>query len=131
MPRILIVEDEEAQRNVLKENLANNGFMIIEASDGIEGLEKAFNDRPDLILLDVRMPRMDGITMLHKLREDSWGRIAPVIILTNYELSDTQMFQTIKASPSYFLMKSDTTLEVIVEKVKNLLKEKKNGVNIV
>ena len=67
---ILIVEDEVSQRKVLSAYLIKKGFAILEASDGEEGLRVALAEHPDVILLDVRMPKMDGMTMMHKLRED-------------------------------------------------------------
>jgi len=93
MTKILIVEDEESQRIALHDNLAQKGFSVLEAKDGIDGLAVALREHPDIVLLDVRMPRMDGMTMMHKLRVDNWGKTATIIILTNYDASDAQLLQ--------------------------------------
>lgn len=124
MPKILIVEDEESQRKALRDNLKNEGFYIFEANDGIEGLEIALREHPDIILLDVRMPKMNGMAMMHKLREDTWGKTASVIILTNYDTSDTQLLQITTDLPSYYLIKANTSLEQILEKIQKVLESK-------
>ena len=125
MPRILIIEDEDSQRKVLHDNLTQKGYSILEARDGLEGLAVALREHPDLILLDVRMPKMDGMTMMHKLREDNWGKNASIIILTNYDSSDAQISQVTIDQPSYFLLKADSPLEKIIEKIQDVLDSNK------
>src|SRR5438876_10549070 len=80
---ILIIEDEPPMTQVLADTLSENNFETIQAKNGIEGLGLALEQHPDLILLDVLMPKMDGITMMTQLRQDDWGKIVPVDILTN------------------------------------------------
>jgi CheY-like chemotaxis protein len=121
MARILIIEDEESQRKILHDSLVQKGFTILEAKDGIEGMKVALSEYPDLIILDVRMPKMDGMAMMHQLREDSWGKEVPIIILTNYDISDAQLMQVITDKPSYYLLKADSPLEKILEKIEELL----------
>jgi len=121
---ILIVEDEESQRKILSDYLNKRGFETIEARDGVEGLEAAISKHPDLILLDIRMPRMDGMTMMHKLREDSWGKKAAIVILTNYDTSDTHLFQIILDEPAFYLVKSNSSLDAIFEKLQELINSK-------
>ena len=65
---ILIIEDDNALRNVLVEKLTDEGFTVLEATNGEEGLEVSLRARPSLILLDILMPKMDGLSMLTKLR---------------------------------------------------------------
>jgi CheY-like chemotaxis protein len=89
MKKILIVEDEEPMRRVLKDTLEQEGFIVFESSDGKAGLEEAFVKRPDLILLDILMPKMDGMTVLKQLREEEWGKGVPVVILTNLNDAST------------------------------------------
>ena len=125
MTKILIVEDEESQRKPLRDKFAQKGYFTLEARDGVEGLEAALREHPDIILLDVRMPKMDGMTMLHKLREDAWGKKASVIILTNYDTSDTQLLQITTDLPSYYLIKANSSLEEILEKIEEELEFKK------
>lgn len=125
MQKILIVEDEESQIKILRDNLTKAGFSIIEARNGVEGLKMALQEHPDLILLDVRMPKMDGMAMMHRLRQNSWGEKASIVILTNYDASDAQMFQITVDQPSYYLIKADSPLEKIIEKIQEILDSKK------
>lgn len=119
--KILIVEDETPLRNVLRDKLVREGFTVLEAKNGEEGLEAALRDHPDLILLDIVMPRMDGMTMLKKLRNDAWGAEAKVIILTN--LSESAKVLEAMAQGSYnYLVKSDWKLEDVVVRVRETLK---------
>lgn len=121
---ILIVEDEKTLRDVLHDKLESEGFNVLIAKDGEEGLEEAVENHPDLILLDIIMPKMDGITMFGKLKEDERGRDIPVIILTN--LSPVEgVSQTIDRSVSNYLVKSDWKLDEVIEQIKNTLKMKK------
>lgn len=82
--KILIIEDEAPMRRVLKETLEEEGFIVLESNDGEAGLEEAFRAEPDLILLDIIMPKVSGMTVLKRLREDEpWGKHVPILILTN------------------------------------------------
>lgn len=121
--KILIVEDEEAIRKAISEAFVNQEFMTLTASDGEEGLSVSFREHPDLILLDILMPKMDGIIMLQKLRADEWGKKVPVIILTNVDPNSSSIINSVlQNEPAYYLVKSDVKLEGIVDKVKEVLK---------
>lgn len=120
---ILVIEDEDSQRKILCEYLISKGFSVLEALDGIEGLAIALREHPCLILLDVRMPKMDGMTMMHKLRSDAWGKKAPIIILSNYDTSDTNLFQIILDEPAFYLLKADSSLDLVFEKVQEVLNQ--------
>ena len=85
---ILIVEDDEAMLEVLIDEFKREGFKTLSAKNGVEGLDTALEKHPDIILLDILMPEMDGLTMLTKLRDDKWGKDVPVILLTNYSDMD-------------------------------------------
>jgi len=80
---ILIVEDETYLREVLRDKLNYTGFKTLEASNGKEGYQLALRQKPDLILLDLLMPVMNGIEMIKKLSTDHWGANVPIIIMTN------------------------------------------------
>lgn len=118
--KILLVEDEEAIRTVLADKLRREGFQVIEGKDGEEGLSLSLREHPDLILLDIVMPKMDGLTVLKKLREDEWGKEVKVILLTN--LSDVDKVAEALHGGSYnYLVKSDWKIEDVVKKVKEEL----------
>lgn len=115
--KILVIEDEAPLSQVLIDKLTSVGFSVLGAKNGEEGLALALKEHPDLILLDIIMPVMDGMTMLYELRKDSWGNSVPVILLTN--LSDAErVAEALKLKVYDFLVKSDWKLEDLVIKVK-------------
>ena len=120
---ILIVEDEPALLKVYAEGLNEAGFRVLRAKNGQEGLELAPLHKPDLILLDILMPVMNGLTMMKKLREEHlWGKGVSIIFLTNLSASEEKIMKAITDyEPAYYLIKSDYTLEGVVEKIKERL----------
>lgn len=117
---VMIVEDEAPLRNAVSDILSFEGFKVLQASNGQEGLDLALKEHPDLILLDLMMPVMDGLTMLEKLRTDKWGANAPVILLTN--INDPGKVALATEAGSYdFLVKSDWNIEDVVKKIKTRL----------
>jgi DNA-binding response OmpR family regulator len=116
--KILIVEDESPLRNAVSDILTFEGFQVFQAKNGQEGLEVALKEKPDLILLDLMMPVMDGLSMLEKLREDKpYGAQASVILLTNINDPD-KVAQATSAGSYDFLVKSDWNIEDVVRKIK-------------
>ena len=77
--RILIVDDEARMRRFVRMNLELEGFEVSEASDGLEAIRKAREDLPDMVILDVEMPKLDGFETLHQIRR---SLVVPVIMLT-------------------------------------------------
>lgn len=116
--KLLIVEDDVALRKVLNDRLTDDGFITLEAQDGEEGLAHALAHHPDLIILDIFMPKMDGISMLAKLRAtDSWGKHVNVLVLTNS--TDAQTIATVTGYGSTdFLIKSEWSLEALVARIR-------------
>ncbi len=119
--KILIVEDDRAESNALVDTLSREGFAVSTAENGVKGLERALADHPDIILLDVMMPEMDGLTMLNKLREDVWGKTVPAIILSNLSPDDEIVRQKISGEFSYFMMKANFPLVDVVRAIKKQL----------
>jgi DNA-binding response OmpR family regulator len=120
---ILVVEDEKILSQTLEEKLTFEGFDVNKAYDGEEGLRLAMEKHPNLILLDLLMPKMDGMTFLKELRKSGdWGKNVPVIILTNLSSHDEQRNKDIvDLEPSYYFMKTEKSIEEIVEKIKERL----------
>lgn len=115
--KILVVEDELALSQVLSDRFTQEGFDVQTAGDGEEGLKKATTWKPDLVLLDIVMPKMDGMTMLHALRKTPEGKTMPVILLTN--LSDTEDVYEAMANGVYdFLVKSHWDLDDLIHEVR-------------
>lgn len=81
--KVLIVQDDVALLRALTERCQREHFEILTAQDGEEGLKAALENHPDMLLVDIIMPKMDGIQMIEELRKDAWGKEANIIILTN------------------------------------------------
>jgi len=116
--KILIVEDEDAMRHALAEKFRHSGFNVITAPDGEAGLEVANKEKPDLIMLDILMPKMDGISLTKNIREgSSWGNQVPIIMLTN--LTDPDSVSEVAAFGVFdFLVKTDWKLSDVVDLVR-------------
>ncbi|TRZ52599.1 response regulator [bacterium] len=119
--KILVVEDDRVLRRVIIDNLKSEGFIALEAEDGVMGLAVAMAEHPDLMLVDIVMPKMDGIAMLEKLREDPWGKNAQVIMLTNLNDAEKVSYAAQKGVNEY-LVKADWDIAGIIEKVKDKLR---------
>lgn len=120
--KILIVEDDHALQNALREKFTKEGFEVSTAGDGEEGLATALREHPDMMLLDIIMPKMDGLTCLERLREDDWGKTARVIVLTN--LGDAEnVSRSLERGAFEYFVKIDWSLEDIVKRVRDRLEK--------
>jgi len=113
---VLIIEDEGSLSFALKAKLTTAGFNTMEARDGEEGLKIALTEHPDIILLDILMPHVDGIEFLNLLRQDEWGKDAKVMVLTNTDVLQN-VEKMMENNVFEYYIKGDTPLEDIVEKV--------------
>lgn len=85
--RILVVEDQQDNRQILRDLLLSSGFEILEAGDGQAGIDAARKYRPDLILMDIQLPVMDGYEATRLIKSDPDLKLIPVIVVTSYALS--------------------------------------------
>lgn len=121
---ILIVEDETDLRDALATALSYEGYAVLQAPDGEEGLKQAFEGKPDLILLDIIMPKKDGLEVLKELRADERGKDVKVIVMT--VLDDLEKIaQVVESGGDEYVVKTDITLEGIIKKVRETLEEQK------
>ena len=118
--KILVVEDEISLLKAIEEKFIHEGFEVLKARNGEEGLRMAIETKPDIILLDIIMPKMDGITMIKELRKDAWGKNAKIILLTNLS-SPEAVTEAIQHNVYDYLVKTNWKLEAIVLKVKTML----------
>jgi response regulator NasT len=120
--RVLIVEDEEMLATTLKDMLSDEGYSVDVASDGETALEKAREMKPHLILLDIILPKMDGLSMFERLQEDETDGESQteVIILTNLSDRSTVM-RAIENNAYDYLVKTDWDLNEVITKVKEKL----------
>jgi len=121
-PRILVVDDEPMNIAVIKAMLTPLGYDIVEAVDGIEALEAVKRERPDVVLMDIRMPRMDGLEATRLLKEDEATRIIPVVMVTAHMEREYRV-RAIDAGADDFLSKPVDKMELRA-RVQSLLKVK-------
>jgi CheY-like chemotaxis protein len=120
--KILVVEDDDDIREVITLSLPKNKFTVLEAKNGKEGLDMALSEHPDLILLDLLMPVMDGMTALKNIRQDAWGANVSVIILTNLNATDENTIKDMVTNkPLYYLIKSNWKIADVVKKIEEIL----------
>lgn len=123
MPKvILFIEDESALQKTFSEILNQEGYQMVSALDGEIGLRLAKDKKPDLILLDLILPKVNGFDVLKKLKEDKETKDIPIIVLTNLEeMGDVD--KAIELGATTYLVKASYSLKEIVEKIKKALKE--------
>jgi two-component system cell cycle response regulator DivK len=85
--RILVVEDQEDNRRIIRDLLQSVGYQLIEAADGAAGVRLAKEERPDLILMDIQLPVLDGYEATRRIKADPELRPIPIVVVTSYALS--------------------------------------------
>ena len=109
--------------NALHDKFVEEGFAVFKAANGKKGLAMALSSHPDIILLDILKPVMDGIEMLKKLRKDAWGKDARVIVLSNVSDDDKVVAAVEQGTREYFVKtawKLDSVVKIVKEHTKNL-----------
>jgi len=117
---VLIIEDELDLRGLLKTKLISEHFEVLEADNGKIGLDISLSSHPDIILLDIVMPVMDGLAMLKELRQDEWGKTAKVIVLSNLNEAE-KVSESLEKNIYNYLIKSDWEPNNIVSLIKKSL----------
>lgn len=121
--KILIIDDDRIFSKILRDGIVEGGkgkYEVIAAFDGQEGFDMAAVEKPDLIMLDMMMPKLTGIEVLRKLRAEEWGKNIPVIIDT--QLSDLEkMSEGLELDARGYIIKSDYSMETILARVENVL----------
>lgn len=121
MRTVLIIEDDTILLEMYKDAFEKNEFSVSTAIDGEEGLKRALQDKPDLVLLDLALPKMTGTAVLEKLRDDEWGKQASIIVLTNLNVDGELLNKIIENRPAYCLMKVGVTPEEVIAKAKEIV----------
>jgi two-component system cell cycle response regulator DivK len=117
--RILVIEDSDINRRLMRDILLNHGFEVLEAVDGKEGIETARRERPDLILLDMQMPVMNGFDVLKEMRSDPALHEIKIIVVTSYAMTGDRE-RIIEAGADDYIAKPIDTRE-LPERIRRLL----------
>jgi len=118
---ILVIEDDKFLRELISRKLTGEGFDVLEAVDGEEGIKKIKEGKPDLVLLDLILPSIDGFEVLTRVRDDPAVSSIPIIILSNLGQRE-EVEKGLKLGAIDYLIKAHFTPGEIIEKIKNVLK---------
>jgi len=118
---ILLVDDDLTLREMYEERLKAEGFNIIQASNGEEAIKKAKDNKPNVILLDIMMPKINGFDVLKELKADADIKDVPVIVLTAL-IQDVDRLQGKKLGAADYIVKSETMPGEVIEKIKKVIK---------
>lgn len=118
--KLLVVDDDEYIRDLYEEILKDSGFNVDTAVDGKDGLDKITANNYDLILLDIMMPKLDGVEVLRSLSKDAKAKAGKVVLLTNLA-HDPVMKEALSLGAKAYLIKADMTPDQLVEKLKEFL----------
>ena len=121
--RILVVDDEESIQELMSSMLAERGYETVRAMDGEEGLKKLETFKPDIILLDLILPGLDGFETLERIKDNPQTSGIPVLILSNLGQRD-EIEKGLKLGAIDFMVKAHFTPEEIVGKIKSILSKK-------
>ena len=119
--KILIVEDDKFLRELIVRKLSNEGYEVIEAVDGEQGIQKIKETKPDLVLLDLILPGIDGFEVLAQKKEDPFVATIPVIVLSNLGQKE-DVDRGLGLGATDYLIKAHFTPGEIIEKVHNIIK---------
>ena len=122
MKKILFIEDESTLQKALGDILQQKNYKVISALDGEIGLRLAKSEKPDLILLDLILPKMHGFDVLRQLKDNSETKEIPIIVLTNLEKMD-EINQAIELGATTYLIKTEYKIGEVIEKIKKTLRE--------
>jgi len=120
MSRILIVEDEEFLSKALKDNFEAEGFSVSTAQNGEVALSQIEKQKPDMVLLDLLLPRKGGFEVLEELKKNPDWSLIPVVVLSNLG-GDEQIKRALEMGADDYFVKSQHPIEEVIEKVKAML----------
>ena len=123
-PKILIIEDDQRINKVYMAKLSVEGITVMTALDGIEGLRKIYSEKPDLILLDLMLPRKSGFDILKDIKADPKVKDIPVIILSNLA-QEKEIEEGLALGAVDYLVKTDYSIQQVMEKIKKALERSK------
>jgi len=122
--KVLMIEDDYFLRKIYGNKLSAAGFEFIEATNGVEGLSKMNFEKPDIVLLDLILPRKNGFDVLIEMKKNKEFKKIPVVILSVLG-QESDVKKGLALGAQEYLVKSEVNLFEVVNKVKNLLKKKK------
>lgn len=124
MAKIALIEDDALLVRMYQKKLESDGFEVVTAEDGKSGLDLIAKEKPDLVLLDIMMPVMNGFEVLEQLKKEESTKKIPVVILTNLGTDEEDANKGLELGAIAYLIKSDVVPADVVAKAKEILKAK-------
>lgn len=118
--KIAVIEDEEILSKALVSSLKDAGFNVVTAFDGEAGLELILKEKPDLVLLDLLMPKQDGLYVIEEVRKNPEYKLIPIIVLSNFA-GDLEIKRALKIGADDYFVKAQHPMEEVIDKVKEYL----------
>jgi len=118
--KVLVIEDDNILQKAVKESLEDAGFEVGQAFDGQKGLSMVRSEKPDLIILDLILPKKDGWSVLKEIKKDEEIKDIPVLIFTVYEKEDS-IAECVELGVKGYFFKSSYSLEEIIKRVKEII----------
>lgn len=115
-----MIEDDGFLRKLYRDQLTRAGFEFVEATNGVEGMNKVVSEKPDLVLLDLMLPRKNGFDVLEDLKSKEETRKIPVLILSNLG-HESDVREALALGAEDYLVKTDVRLSEVIDKITNLL----------
>lgn len=117
---VLVVEDDESIRQLYVDALTAGGIRVETAKDGEEGVALALEKHPEVILMDITLPGMNGHEAVQQIRKDPWGKNAKVIFLTNSDKAE-DVFNAVKQKSVEYIIKANTDIKDVVNRVRQTM----------
>lgn len=127
MAKILIIDDDALMVRMYQTKLKSDGYEVATAADGKEGMEKIKKETPDLVLLDIMMPVMNGLELLKKLKADKETKNLPIVLLSNVG-EEADINKGLEMGAVAYLVKASYTPKEVVQKIKEVLKGYKRDI---
>ena len=121
MAKILLVDDDPLLVRMYQKKFENDGYIVAIAGNGVDALKQVADFQPDLILMDIMMPKMNGLEVLTKLKDNKQTSAIPVILLTNVSSSQEDTDRGLELGAIAYIVKAGNKPKVVVEKVKEVL----------
>jgi len=122
--KILLADDDDFFVAICRKFLVRAGFEVIEVHSGEDAVICADRDKPDLLILDIAMPKKDGLTVAKEIRSLPWGKDVPIIILTAKTLGDNDLAEMSAWAPTYYFIKGNERFEDLVAKIEEIFQER-------
>lgn len=119
--RILLADDDQALSKLYSTVLERQGYIVIPAHDGEEAYELAVKNKPDVVIIDISMPKRNGVLVSNDIRQTEWGKKTPIVLLTGREVDEIGLENIMKVEPTFYFMKGSGSTEEFVAKIKDVL----------